>query len=69
MKPLVLESLFNKIAGLGLKRFKKRLQHKCFHEKFAKFFITPFFKEHFCWLFLQVIKLNIDQAQTCNGNV
>ena len=31
--------------------YKKRLQHRCFSVKFAKFLRTPFFKEHLRWLF------------------
>ena len=37
-------SLFNKVAGLKACNFiKKRLQHRCFPVKFAKFFRTSFF--------------------------
>ena len=44
MKIPVLESLFNKIADLKTCSFaKKRLQHRCFPVKFAKFLRTPFF--------------------------
>ena len=43
-KTLVLESLFNKVAGLKVWKFiKKRLQHKCFPVKFMKFSRTPIF--------------------------
>ena len=31
---------------------KKRLQHRCFPMKFAKFFRAPFFTEHLQWLIL-----------------
>ena len=38
----MLESLFNKVAGLKAFSFiKKRLQHMCFSVKFAKFFRAP----------------------------
>ena len=47
LKISVLESLFNKVAGLKACSFiKTRLQHKCFPVKFAKFLRTPFFTEH-----------------------
>ena len=40
----MLESLFNKVAGLNSCNFiKKWLQHRCFPVKFAKFLRTPFF--------------------------
>ena len=43
-KTPVLESLFNKIAGLAACNFiKKTLQHRCFPVKLAKFLRTPFF--------------------------
>ena len=45
----VLESLFNKVAGLQA-FVKKRRQHRCFHENIAKFLRTSFFKEHLWWL-------------------
>ena len=38
----MLESLFNKIAGLKVCNFiKKRLQHRCFPVNFRKFSKTP----------------------------
>ena len=39
---------------------KRRLQHRCFLVKFAKFLRTPFFTEHLRWLLL---KLNILMLQ------
>ena len=43
-KTSVLESLFNKATGLkACNPIKKRLQHKCFPIKFAKFLRTLFF--------------------------
>ena len=51
----VLESLFNKVAGLNACNFvKNRLQHRCFAMKFVKFLITPFLTEHLRWLLLLV---------------
>ena len=42
-KTPVLESLFNKAAGLKACNFiKKRLEHRCFPVKFAKFLRTTF---------------------------
>ena len=44
-KTPVLESLFNKLAELKACNFiKKRLQHRCFPVKFAKFLRTPILK-------------------------
>ena len=41
----MLESLFNKVAGLQAGKFiKKRFQPRCFPIKFAKFFRTPIWK-------------------------
>ena len=52
-KTSVLESLFNKAAGLkACNSIKKRLQHSCFPVKLAKFLKTPFFTEEFQWLLL-----------------
>ena len=34
---------------------KKRLQHRCFPVKLAKFLRTPFFKEHLRWLLLYIL--------------
>ena len=42
----MLQSLFNKVAGLKAWNFiKKRLQHRCFPVKFASFLGTPVFKK------------------------
>ena len=44
----VLESLFNEVASLQACNFvKKRLQHRCFPVKFAKFLIT-FISKNIC---------------------
>ena len=45
MKTHVLQSLLNKVAGLHASNFiKKRLQHRYFPVKTAKFLKTPFLK-------------------------
>ena len=44
----VLESLFNKIAGLG-SLLKERVQHRCFPVNFAKYSRTTIFTEHHWW--------------------
>ena len=50
----VLESLFKKFAVSWAWNFiKKRLQHRCFPEKFAKFLRAPFFTECLWWLLLR----------------
>ena len=38
----LIQSLFNKVAGL----LKKRFWHRCFPVKFTKFLRTTFFTEH-----------------------
>ena len=44
-KTPVLESIFNKVAGLWACNFiKKKLQHRCFPMKFAKLLRTPILK-------------------------
>ena len=49
----VLESIFNKAAGLKVcNSIKKRLQHSCLPVKLAKFLKTSFFTEEFRWLLL-----------------
>ena len=51
----MLESLFDKVAGLKACNFiKKRLQHKCLAVNIAKFLRTYFFVKHLQWLFLYV---------------
>ena len=45
LKTFVLESLFNKVAGLkAYNLIKKRLQHSCFPVNIAKFVRTPILK-------------------------
>ena len=46
-KTFLLESLFNKVAGIQSYYFiKKRLQHRCFPVKFAKFLKNTYFEEN-----------------------
>ena len=49
-KTTVLESLFNKVAGL---------QHRCFYVNIAKFLRTHFFIEHLRWLLLPLSLINL----------
>ena len=49
MKTSVLESLFNKVAGL------KGLWQGCFPVNFVKLLETPFLTEHLRWLLLYVV--------------
>ena len=52
-KHLCWSLFFNKVAGLRpATLLKKRLQHRCFPVKFAKFLRTPFFTEYLRWLLL-----------------
>ena len=54
-KHLCWSLFFNKYAGLKACNFiKKRLQHKFFPVKFAKFLRTPFFTEHVRWMLLEI---------------
>ena len=58
-KTPVLESIFNNISGLQSCNFiKKRLQHRCFPIKFAKFLRTPILKNICERLFLFVSSQN-----------
>ena len=51
---------FNKVAGvMPLTLLKKRLCHRCFPVKFAKFLRTSFIVEHLRWLLLFVSARNI----------
>ena len=53
-KTSVLESLFNKVAGLKARNpIKKRLQYRYFPVKFAKSQGAPFFTEQLQWLLLR----------------
>ena len=59
-KTPLLESLFNKVAGLEACYFiKKRLQRRYFSVVFVKFLITPFSTEHLWWLLLKKSKPTI----------
>ena len=50
----MLDSNFSKDSGPIYSNFiKKRLQHRCFPVKFAKFLRTPFLTEHLQWLLLR----------------
>ena len=58
----MLESLFN----LGLKTYnftKKRLQHRSFPVKIAKFFRTAFLVKHFRWLLLNWLVITFDSLK------
>ena len=53
-KTPVLESLFKKVAGpQACNVIEKRVQHKGFPVKFAKFLRAPFFTEGLWWLLLR----------------
>ena len=53
------QNLFlNKVAGgyeAHATLLKKRFWHRCFPVNFSKFLRTLFFKEHLCWLLLNVL--------------
>ena len=56
MKTSVLESLFNKVAGLQTSNFiKRRLQQRCFPIYTAKFFESSFSIEHLRWWLLNKV--------------
>ena len=56
----MLESLFNKVAGLKACNFiKKRLQHRCFPVNIAKFLRTSFFTEYLRWLLLHIVSIKL----------
>ena len=59
----MLESLFKKVAGLKpWNIIKKRLQHRSFPVKCAKFLRTAFLTEHLRWLLLVIISLTPDSS-------
>ena len=68
-KTHVLQSFFNKVAGLRAFNFiKKKYQRSCFPVKFVKFFRTPTFK-NICerlLLYLHVILFAIHEKDTAN---
>ena len=65
-KTPVLESLFNKVAGLqGCNFIRKRLQHRGFPVKFAKFFRTPTLKNICERLLLEVTVCKAALAIDC----
>ena len=45
---------------------KKRLWHRCFPVNFEKLLRTPFFTEHYWWLFLVILKLQLNQEMDCD---
>ena len=53
-KHLCQSLFFNKVAGRPATLLKKRLWHRCFPVKFAKFLRTTFLSEHLRWLLLRV---------------
>ena len=56
----MLDSLFNKVAGLQTCNFiKKWLQHRCFPVNVANFIRTAFSIEHLRWLLLCLIFFSI----------
>ena len=58
-KTPVLESLFKKVAGpQACNVIEKRVQHKCFPVKFAKFLRAPFFTEGLWWLLFKISNSN-----------
>ena len=67
----MLESLFDKFAGLNACNFiKKRHQHVCFANNYLEFLRTSFFIEHLRWLLLstsrnivEVIGIYIDSSR------
>ena len=63
----MLESFFNKVAGMRAFKFiKKKCQRSCFPVKFAKFFRTPTFK-NICerlLLYLHVILFTMNEKDT-----
>ena len=64
----LLGSLFNKVVGHKACNFiKKRLQHRCFSVKFAKFLRAPILKNTCEWLFLKKI-LFYDDSQVKGTN-
>ena len=56
----LLESLFNKVAGLQACNFiKKRLQHKCFPMNILKFLRAAIFIEDLRWLVLEILSVTV----------
>ena len=63
----MLESLFNKVAGLKACGFiKERLQHKSFPVNFHKFLKTSFFTEHLWWLPLKRVCEGTSLVKSCS---
>ena len=69
MKTSVLESLFNKAAGLAVcNSIKKRLQHSYFPVKLAKFLKIPFLQRSFrgCFLRLPCFSERVRRKNRCD---
>ena len=63
-KTPVLQSLFYKVASFQTCKFiKKKLQHRCFPVKLAKFLRTAFLKEHLPWPHLIFGTTNVINTQ------
>ena len=64
----MLESLFNKVAGLKAYNFiKKTLQRRCFRVNLAKCLRVTFFPEHLVWLLLYIALNLLCNAQDCGA--
>ena len=62
-KTLVLESLFTKVASPQACNFiKKKMQHRCFTVKFAKFLRAPFLQNTSGGCFLRKATVTIQQS-------
>ena len=62
-KTPVLESLFNKVAGLQACNFiKKKLQRGCFPVKFTKLLRTPSLTGHLRWLLLTALEKYVGKS-------
>ena len=67
-KHLCQSHFFNKVAGLrSTTLLKKKLWHRYFPVIFAKFLRTPFFKEQFWWLLLNIYLKLIDCVISSNS--
>ena len=60
----MLESHFNKVAGLKACNFiKKRLEHRCFVVNIAKFIRTAFCMKHIRWLLLFLKDIHFQESK------
>ena len=65
-KTPVLESLFNKAAGLqGFNFIKKKFRQGCFPVNIAKFLKTPILRNIWKWLLLTMLSYNPQSSQCC----